>query len=419
MTLAELLDELRRYVASVEAKASDGRHGEAPATAVATIGVDPASDVAHLRAGMAEVRRLLQRTGAALGAAGVAIVGGLGYTQVHQIFPFPADASSCYLVLALVGLVGAFLGATLLSASFFGAQRRILISTDGMQDSLDRRERPIKEWICAEHAQTEYAHTLRDVELRALRLQRIGRRSAEDADVLNAESDRLNRVVSIALIRTVATILERRAERAFRGPLTAIALALTILGIISVFGVADYAKGQRDLIDLRAKCAAAEAQGATGACAAVEGKVQSQGARATADCAATSGRQALSQSDAAAILRRYGSSATQANDYAASFGGPISLVAITPQTKFRRYFSDHHLIGRFLTTARFRRPVEAIRALHLPYANQADRVQGVIASRPTMALVGAIKNGKPSLTQTLILQPHCFDFGSGASVIKR
>jgi hypothetical protein len=43
-------------------------------------------------------------------------------------------------------------------------------------------------------------------------------------------------------------------------------LAVTALGAAVLWGVADYSKGQRDLISLQADCAKAEAAGAIGAC---------------------------------------------------------------------------------------------------------------------------------------------------------
>jgi hypothetical protein len=244
----------------------------APAKSVSTAGVDPASDSKQLEDGMAQVRISLQKTGAGFGALGAAVIGGLGYTTIHQLFPFPASVSSRYLVLALCGGGAALLGTVVFTSRYFGAQRRILISTLREDDSLGHRhgEDVIRDRIDAEHARDEEAKSLRDVELRALRLSRIARRkTGPAAKKLQEESDRLNDVVSLGLLRAAATILERRAERAFRSFLTVVALGLTMFGIAALFEVADYAKGQRDLIDLSDKCTKAEKAGATKVCEVV------------------------------------------------------------------------------------------------------------------------------------------------------
>jgi hypothetical protein len=102
---------------------------------------------------------------------------------------------------------------------------------------------------------------------------------ASTADRVQAESDRLYGIVSIALYSAAAMVLERRSEEAFRGWRTKAALAVAAVGIAGTFGLADYFKSQRDLGTLRAACIQAEAQGATNACAPFESKSELQTAR--------------------------------------------------------------------------------------------------------------------------------------------
>jgi hypothetical protein len=235
--------------------------------------------VADLQRGMADMRGLLQRFGTALGAAGTALMAGLGYTQIHKIFPLPVGSTEWLLILALAGSTGALVGAAWLVGRFFAAQRRIVITSEQFGGSrIDRwRERRrgfntvearIRDRVFTDHAQQEDAASLRAVELRSLRLERVARRAtdAAHAESTKAESDRLTRVVRIALVRAAAEILERRSQQVFKGPLTAFLALMVVAGIISLFGLADWSQGQRDLVGLRQSCAEAEQAGATNAC---------------------------------------------------------------------------------------------------------------------------------------------------------
>jgi len=57
----------------------------APSTAAA----DPGLDVAALAEGMTSVRSQLQTIGTTFGAAVTAVLAGLGYTQLNELFPLP------------------------------------------------------------------------------------------------------------------------------------------------------------------------------------------------------------------------------------------------------------------------------------------------------------------------------------------
>jgi hypothetical protein len=246
----------------------------------------PKPDVGDLQAGMQAIRDLLQKFGAALGAAGAALMTGLGYTQIHKIFPLPAGSSGWLVVLAVVGSASGLIGAAWLAARFFGAQRRILVSSEQEHGSARRRrwlakrkgftdfERELRDQVFDEQAREDGAKTLRDVELRALRYERIARRTKDEerAKTLQAEADRLKGNVRLALVQAAAVVLERRSHQAFKGLLSAVLLLLTIAGIIAVFGLADWSQGERDLIALRKSCAEAQKAGAINACDPVVAK---------------------------------------------------------------------------------------------------------------------------------------------------
>src|SRR5688572_27413116 len=53
---------------------------------------------------MAEVRKLLQRTGAGFAAGAAALLVGLGYAQLHQTFPLPATHRGLVAVVASAGV---------------------------------------------------------------------------------------------------------------------------------------------------------------------------------------------------------------------------------------------------------------------------------------------------------------------------
>jgi hypothetical protein len=230
---------------------------------------------------MVGVRSLLQRTGAALAAAGTALIAGLGYAQLHNIFPIPKNVGGESVAALFVLFAAAIGGVIWLAAIFFMAQRRILIgTTSGATDDLDGSDLDVADRVRNEFARREQAKNLRAVELRAIRLANVARRvgdsDAKRASGLKAESDRLYGVVTFALVRAAATILEQRSRRAFRDWPTIVAVAFAAVGIIGVFAFADHFKGKRDLFQAQEKCAKAEANGIPNACAAFETPAQTK-----------------------------------------------------------------------------------------------------------------------------------------------
>lgn len=244
---------------------------------------DPSrASIDELKVGMADIRAHLRRFGAALGAAATAILTGVGYTQLHEIFPLPADSSPSWLTAAAAACGAlALIGAAWLAARFFAAQRRILLTT--RQEPLGlfgwwrerrrgfgRRERDVRNEFFNKTAREYGAASLRALELRAHRLERAARRLPEakksQADALTAEAARIGAAVRLGLLQAAAAVLERRAHQAFKGSMTALPLVLTIAGLLGLFGLADWSQGQRELAALRKECAEASKAGAVDAC---------------------------------------------------------------------------------------------------------------------------------------------------------
>ena len=267
MALLLRLVGLRPRVAASEPAQNDAKaaSGSEP--------VDPWANPIWLTAVMKDMRSLLQRTGSLLGAAATVLLSGLGYTQLHNIFPIPQNVPGWTQPVLCVAVVFGFGGAAWLAAIFFMAQRPILIATN-KRDDLHGQDNEVADRVEGDYARQEDAVDLRGVELRALRLASLARElaavDAQRAKPVKDESDRLFAVVHLALVRTAATILEYRSKRAFRGWRTMLALVLAVAGIVGIFGMSDYYKGQRDLYQSRVKCAQAEAVGVVGACAPFE-----------------------------------------------------------------------------------------------------------------------------------------------------
>jgi hypothetical protein len=238
---------------------------------------DPYADPKWLVDVMDGVRSQLQRTAALLGAAAVAVIGGLGYAQLHNIFPIPRNVSVASKVALPCFVVAAIGGASWLAAIFLSAQRRILIGPD-WDDDLNERDKKVAKRVRGAFARHEQADNLMDVHLRTLRLAAVARaltaRDAKRANAAKAEADRVRTLVDFALIRTAAAILEDRSRRAFKGLPTLFALILASAGIVGMFAVADSYKGRRDSFESREKCAKAEANGVADACAAFESSEQ-------------------------------------------------------------------------------------------------------------------------------------------------
>jgi hypothetical protein len=279
------------------------------------------TDLEVLADSMADMRSLLRRTGAAFASAAGVILAGLGWTQVHQTFPLPEGAWTLPLplvedlgvsqqwvlgVVAAAAALAAFVGSAWFAARFFAAQRRILLASKISDcQGLDDDDMAALRRVYRSHASEELAPSVHAVELRAYRLKRMARAVPESAPrkkEWSAEADRLLDVVRLAIRRAAVAILEVRSSTAFAGPGTWIPLGMAITGIVFAFGVADYAKGERDLIQLRASCQDAVAKGAIDACDPVRSADAVDEIKAAADTKKEEAKAALA--DLRLVLQR-------------------------------------------------------------------------------------------------------------------
>jgi hypothetical protein len=207
-------------------------------------GVDPAAQASALADGMKAMRDDLRRNGAALATGTAAVLGAIGYTQLHEVFPAPA--AGWFLPIFFAALTASVGGAVALTARIFAAGRRILIGTSVPRPGLSYFEDARVSRILREHAREEQAATIRDLDERALRLARIARRDHALADAASNESERLRAFIEIALKRAAAFVLEQRTRKALGGWLSVTALLLTAAGLTTVFVLADYSKSVRE-----------------------------------------------------------------------------------------------------------------------------------------------------------------------------
>lgn len=227
--------------------------------------------------GLQDIRKLLQRTGTALGAAATALLAGLGYARLHDLFPLPAREGWVPYVAGVLGALAVF-GSAWLAYRFFGAQRRILIWPSQVENALNkdisRRERGLiertyKRYVARyrdrsddpqppdEEKVRNLAQTIEntspDLAKRLLALagssgdlQAVEQRVQKLRD--GGEEDlasRLEAVVEIAQFDAVTRVLEHRSSQAFKGGLTIVALAMAVVGIFGLFAIADYSKSKR------------------------------------------------------------------------------------------------------------------------------------------------------------------------------
>lgn len=266
-------------------------------------GVDRTANAQHLREGMEKIRENLRTFGTAMGALATAVLAGLGWATFHQIFPVPAGKWWVW-VSALVLAAASVIGSIYVTGRVFAAQRRIVFAPSqisppaseeprpkrftrkrfsrwwlGNESGLTTRETAIVKRVLDEHAREEGAESARALETRALRLARIARRrdwirgktSNDEESPIHMEANRLDDVLATATLRSSLAVLERRSLNVFKGKATAGALLLVATGIIGLFFVADYSKGQRDLIALRDSCHKAVEAGAANACDPIDG----------------------------------------------------------------------------------------------------------------------------------------------------
>jgi len=200
---------------------------------------------------MADLRGDLQRWVKAVGAVATLVLGGLGWTQADRLFPLPP--ALWVKVVAIVCALAAVGGAVVLFTRLYTAQRRILIGSDlplRERQGLHKSELPEIKRVLDEQARAERGIHLRDVDARALRLDRIAvtlelEGNADLAKAARSESDRLENYLGVALRRAGVFVLENRARRAMSGKLTWASLLAAAFGIAGLFAMANYSQGQR------------------------------------------------------------------------------------------------------------------------------------------------------------------------------
>lgn len=222
--------------------------------------------------GLQDIRQLLQRTGTALGVAATALLAGLGYARLHDLFPLPAGKVWVPPVAAVLAAL-AVSGSVWLASRFFVAQRRILISSSQEENaarnsdlsSAEQRviEMTYKRYVARykdpqpldEEKVRSFAKTIEktmpdlaarlfalssgDLEAVQHRVEKL--RDDGDEDL----AARLAMVVELAKFDAVTKVLELRSNRAFKGVGTFVALAMAVVGIFGLFAIADYSKSKR------------------------------------------------------------------------------------------------------------------------------------------------------------------------------
>jgi hypothetical protein len=234
---------------------------------------------------MQAIRENLKGYAAALGALAAIVFAGVSLATIDTLFPLPDGLSWLWIPAVALALLGVG-GVGWLTSALFAAQRRIVFKPSSLSPSKGQPKPPSKEQrglrsgeqkavgaVLDEHAAEEGMSSALALELRALRLARVARRLEGEASepgkgaasLAQAESDRLNGVLTTAILRAALSVIEARAARVF-GWVTKAALAATAIGVIGVVAIAQYAQGERELVALGESCAKAEGAGATNAC---------------------------------------------------------------------------------------------------------------------------------------------------------
>lgn len=260
MPFGAAMRRLTRRVAALEKGTEAAADAAPPPKAPTVAGVAPSQDVDALRDGLEAIRANLRAFGTAIGAGATTVLAGVGWATIHSLFPVPSSRGWIgwlAFALALAAVAGAFW----LTAIFFSAQRRIVFKPSDPQRpaGFDPDEWQLVTATLTEHAQEENAASARALEDRALRLDRIARgmpAGTEEAKAVAAESDRLYTKLSVASLRAVVAVAERRSEAVFRLSNSAVWVpaCLAALSIVGLFMLSDYSKGQRELLDLQATC---------------------------------------------------------------------------------------------------------------------------------------------------------------------
>ena len=195
--------------------------------------------------GLQDIRKLLQRMGTALGAAATALLAGLGYARLHDLFPLPHGKVWVPIVAGVLGALAVF-GSAWLAARFFGAQRRILILPSQKENALNSDISPDERGVIETTYERYVARYTDGSDVCSGDLQAVEHRVQKLRDGGEEElAARLAAVAVIAQFDAVTRVLEHRSNQAFKGRLTYVALAMAVVGIFGLFAIADYSKSKR------------------------------------------------------------------------------------------------------------------------------------------------------------------------------
>jgi hypothetical protein len=246
--LVALLGEEAAAPTPAEEPSKDTPPGTAPA------GVDPNASTTELKKNLDDLRSDLRRWGAAIGSVATAVLAGIGWTKVDNLFPFPSNVNwiGPVSVACAVAAVG---GSVYIFLRLYGAQRRILVGTDHPlphRCGLWPSERRFAEHALDLQARSEGAVHMADVEARALRYEHVATRlelaGDELAKAARTEANRLDTFVALARLRVGLALLEKRSRRAMTGFTTWVALIATAFGIAGLFALSNWSQGERNRV---------------------------------------------------------------------------------------------------------------------------------------------------------------------------
>jgi len=263
----QILQEVERILKGLSGLVSDGPKQKAdPAPAPAADAVpsqigDIVQEIADVSGGMQDVRNDLSAFGKRVGAIATGVLGAIGYTRIHSIFPFPDGAPGWLAPGAVAAAVCGVGASTFLVIRFFFAKRRILVEPPTKPPPEHEwwhalifwnKEQWIVERVAQRYARAEGKSTLQEVADEATELAAASRQQrlageAEGADQRWNEAYRLEKVVDLALWDASSQLLERRTRGAFGGPVASLAILLAVGGVGFVFATADWASGRRSL----------------------------------------------------------------------------------------------------------------------------------------------------------------------------
>jgi hypothetical protein len=217
----------------------------APAATPATAASGGSSDqVQRFRDAVEEIRQRTERTAKGIGGLGTAAVSAVGIAKFADLFPWPPGQWLWAAILivsffAMIFMVGVF------SYRLWGVSQPLVTKSDPDQMEVSDDEKDEINKVYDETAHLAWVPTLRALEARAHRLDRVSGRLEGSADPTKAAiSARLKKQcgdatndVRSAQARAALVVVRRRSTYAVRGPGAVIAYAVFAVAVFG-FGVA-------------------------------------------------------------------------------------------------------------------------------------------------------------------------------------